>query len=144
MLDLLRTADTYDLRRSVLRDGTISDGVTFEGDDDLDTVHFGWRLNGNVVGISTFMLRSYYVRPSIRAFQLRGMATAPSVRGTGIGSQLLLAGLDHCRQQGAEAVWARSRDGAVGFYELHGFTGIGDPYVDAETGLGHHDVFLTL
>ncbi|HUF98309.1 MAG TPA: GNAT family N-acetyltransferase [Ilumatobacter sp.] len=144
MLEQLRTADTFALRKAILRDGTTSDVVTFEGDDDIDTVHLGWRVNGNVVAISTWMVRSYYLRPSLAAYQLRGMATDPSVRGTGIGSQLLLAGLDHCRQNHAEAVWARARDAAVAFYEAHGFSVVGDGYVDGETGVEHHDVFLVL
>ena len=144
MIDRLTTAETYALRQSVLRDGTTSDVVTFEGDDDPDTVHLGWRHEGDVLAISTWMHRSYYVRPAVDAYQLRGMATAPSIRGTGIGSQVLLAGIEHCRHHRAQAVWARARDSAVEFYEAHGFDVVGDGYVDGETGEPHHDMFVVL
>ena len=144
MIERLTTAETYSLRRSVLRNGTPSDVVEFEGDDDPGTVHLGWRVDGEVVAISTWMRRSYYVRPAIDAFQLRGMVTSPSIRGTGVGSQVLLAGLDNCRASGAQAVWARARDSAVEFYEAHGFGVVGDGYVDCETGEPHHDMFLVL
>jgi predicted GNAT family N-acyltransferase len=144
MIQQLTTAETYPLRKSVLRDGTQSDVVEFEGDDDPDTVHLGWRVGGEVVAISTWMHRSYYVRPFIDAYQLRGMVTSPSIRGTGVGSKVLLAGLDHCRSRGAQAVWARARDSAVQFYEAHGFGVVGDGYIDGETGEPHHDMFLLI
>ncbi len=144
MIERLTTAETYSLRQSVLRDGTRSDVVEFEGDNDPDTVHLGWRVEGEVVAISTWMHRSYYVRPAIDSYQLRGMVTSPSIRGTGVGSQVLLAGLELCRESGAEAVWARARDSAVEFYEAHGFEVVGDGYVDGETGEPHHDMFLVL
>ncbi len=142
MIERLTTADTFALRQSVLRDGTPSNVVAFEGDDDPETVHLGWRVDGRVVGISTWMHRSYYVRPSVDAYQLRGMVTDPSIRGTGIGSKLLIAGLAYCRQQGAQGVWARARDTALEFYEAHGFSIVGDGYIDGETGEAHHDMFM--
>lgn len=144
MIVRLDSAETHALRTSVLRNGTPSDVVTFEGDDDPDTVHLGWRADDAVLAISTWMHRSYYVRPSLDAYQLRGMVTALSIRGTGIGSKLLREGIELCTTRGAEAVWARARDSAIEFYEAHGFSVVGDGYVDGETGEPHHDMFLVI
>lgn len=132
----LTAEQTHPLRRSVLRDGTPSDVVVFDGDDDAATFHLG--VIGpadDVVAISSWMRRPFDDEPA--AYQLRGMATAPSVRGTGVGAQLLGAGLAECAARGASVVWARSRVTALEFYLRHGFTTVGDEYVDATTGLPH-------
>jgi predicted GNAT family N-acyltransferase len=68
------------------------------------------------------------------------MATVDSMRGSGLGARLLLAGIEQCRAAGATLVWARARDAALGFYARHGFTTVGPGYVDLTTGLPHHDV----
>jgi GNAT superfamily N-acetyltransferase len=136
--------DTHPLRRRVLRDGTPSDVVTFDGDDLVTTFHLGCRSNGALVGIATWMRVAYPDRPADPAFQLRGMATDPTRQGTGIGEALLLAGLRRCREEGATFVWARARDTALGFYEREGFEPVGLGYVDLTTQLPHHDVVREL
>jgi thiamine transport system ATP-binding protein len=140
----IAAADTHPLRRSVLRDGTPSDVVTFDGDDLVTTFHLGCRRDGDLVSIATWMRVAYPDRPADAAFQLRGMATDPTSQGTGIGEALLLAGLQRCRDEGATLVWARARDTALGFYERHGFEAVGLGYVDLTTQLPHHDVIREL
>ena len=50
--------DTHELRRSVLRDGTPSDQVEWNGDDEPTTFHLGVRLDeGTIVAISTWLAR---------------------------------------------------------------------------------------
>ena len=140
----LRPAETHALRRTVLRTGTPSDEVVFEGDELDTTFHLGLRDGDEVVAISTWVERPYPDRPGDRGFQLRGMATVEEMRGTGRGAQLLDAGIERCRASGAVLVWARARDAALAFYERHGFTPVGLGYVDLTTGLPHHDVIKPL
>ncbi len=138
----ISAADTHDLRRRVLRDGTASDIVGFEGDDDPETFHLGARDRGGVVvAISTWLRRPSPARPDLSAHQLRGMAIGPALQGTGIGSRLLAAGIDRCASAGSALVWARARTSALEFYVRHGFELDGDEYVDPTTGLPHIDVF---
>lgn len=92
------------------------------------------------VAISTWVPRRHPDHPALEGFQLRGMATDPSVRGTGCGALVLHAGLDQARQRGAELVWARARDTALEFYLAHGFVTFGPGYTDLATALPHHDV----
>lgn len=141
----LTAQDTHRLRRSVLRSGTSATEVRFDGDDRAGTVHLGVSVAGTVVAISSWFSRPYPGEPDRAAMQLRGMATDPSVRSTGLGALLLAAGLEHAVSLGTELVWARARDTALGFYARHGFETRGDGYVDPATGLAHHDVvrFLT-
>lgn len=137
----LTAEETHPLRRRVLRDGTRSDVLVFDGDELADTFHLGYRTaDGALVGIATWMLRAYPDRPAVVGYQLRGMATDPAHRGAGAAAAMLAAGLDRCRSLGAGLVWARARDTALGFYERHGFTTVGLGYTDLTTGLPHHDI----
>jgi predicted GNAT family N-acyltransferase len=138
-------AATHDLRRRVLREGTPSDAVVWDGDDDAATFHLGARAeDGRVVAISTWIRRRYPDRPADDAVQLRGMATDPAVRGTGVGARLLVAGLTRCADAGATLVWARARATAVPFYTRHGFAPAGPEYTDLTTGLPHRDILRPL
>jgi predicted GNAT family N-acyltransferase len=145
-LDLveLRPEETHALRRAVLRTGTPSEEVVFDGDELESTFHLGIREDDDIVAISTWMERPYPDRPGERAFQLRGMATVETLRGSGLGARLLDAGIERCRSAGAALLWARARDAALPFYERHGFTRVGLGYVDLTTGLPHHDVIKPL
>jgi predicted GNAT family N-acyltransferase len=141
---VLTSEQTHPLRRLVLRQGTPSDEVRFDDDARPGTMHLGVEQAGEVVAISTWIQRAHPDHPALRGVQLRGMATAPAVRGRGLGSVLLLAGLESMRSSGAELVWARARDTALPFYERHGFTVFGRGYVDLTTAVPHHDIVLTL
>ena len=137
----LQAEDTHPLRRAVLRTGTPSDDVVFDGDELDTTFHLGMRAaDGALVAISTWLQRPYPDRPGDPAFQLRGMATVEALRGEGLGASMLAAGIERCRAAGAVLVWARARDAALPFYARHGFTAIGLGYVDLTTALSHHDV----
>jgi predicted GNAT family N-acyltransferase len=135
------TADqTHELRRTELRGGRGGDAVVFDGDDEPTTFHLGVSVADELVSISTWMLRRYPDLPQHAGHQLRGMATRPSARGSGVSSTLLRAGLRRCSEQGSIVVWARSRVTALAFYERHGFEPRGHEYVDLTTGLPHRDI----
>lgn len=140
----LAASDTHELRRRVLRDGTSSDKVVWEGDELDSTFHLGLRIDDELVAISSWMAVAYPDRPAVPGFQLRGMATAPERRGRGLGARLLAAGVERCRERGAGLIWARARDTALTFYEAHGFVAVGPGYIDLTTGLPHHDVIREL
>jgi N-acetylglutamate synthase-like GNAT family acetyltransferase len=76
--------------------------------------------------------------------QLRGMAVAQRLQGSGVGATLLAAGIELAKGQSCTYVWARARDNALYFYERRGFETVGDQFIDEATGLGHHLVVQTL
>ena len=139
----LAARDTHPLRMAVLRDGTASDEVVFDGDELATTFHLGMRDDGQLIAISSWMERRHPDFPTRPGYQLRGMATDPARRGTGAGALLLTAGVERCRARGAALVWARARMSALGFYTRHGFETRGPTYVDPTTGLPHTDIVLT-
>jgi len=136
----LDAAETHPLRLAVLRTGTPSNVVTFDGDDRPGTVHLGVRDGDTIVAVSTWIPTTYEGEPAV---QLRGMATAEHRRGGGLGALLLEAGCERAATV-APLVWARARDAALDFYRHHGFTVVGDGFVDDTTGLAHHLIIRRL
>lgn len=137
-------AATHDLRARVLRSGTSSSAVVFAEDALADTVHLGAELDGNLVAISTWIVRPHPDDHATPGRQVRGMATDPARRGQGHGSRLLLAGLARARDEGADIVWANARTTSLDFYVRHGFHVEGDDFVTADTGLAHRRIALRL
>jgi GNAT superfamily N-acetyltransferase len=69
-------------------------------------------------------------------FRLRGMTTAPSIRGTGLGRMLVDALIDRVRSDGGDSVWCAARVEAAGFYDKLRFERVSEEY-EVE-GLGPH------
>ena len=63
------------------------------------------------------------------------MAVRRKMRGSGIGSRLLLALMQQAQRRGDTAVVLHAQLSAVGFYERHGYTPEGDVFMDA--GIEH-------
>lgn len=70
-------------------------------------------------------------------WQVRQVAVAPHVRGTGIGRVLMLAVQRRARQEGASILMLNSRDTAIEFYERFGFECAGEAYVSELTHIPH-------
>ena len=137
----LSPEQTYPLRLAVLRHDTPTKDVAFAEDSDPGAVHLGLRIEGELVATSTWIPRPHDGEPAI---QLRGMATARSLQGTGLGGELLEAGCARAAETGVALVWARARDAALAFYLRHGFEVAGDGFIDATTNLPHHLVVRRL
>jgi GNAT superfamily N-acetyltransferase len=140
----LTAAQTHPLRGAVLRSDTPSRDVRFPEDDLPGTVHLGVEVDGELVAVSTWVSRRHPDHAALDGVQVRGMATAPEVRGQGYGGLVLERGIERAAAGGAELVWARARDTALAFYERHGFTVFGRGYVDLTTQLPHHDIIRRL
>lgn len=140
---VISAADTFALRRAVLRSDTASTEVNFDGDDTAVHLAACDPANGNIVAISSWYQRN---RPqqSTTGLQLRGMASSPEFRGAGAAQALLFAGIELGRTLHVDEIWARARDTALGFYLKHQFTSNEPGYVDNHTGLPHHDVVRPL
>ena len=137
----LLAEETHPLRLAVLRHDTPTKDVSFAEDTDTGAIHLGIRIAGELVAVSTWIPRPHNCQPAI---QLRGMATAQHLQGTGIGGHLLEAGCALADAAGKQLVWARARDTALDFYLRHGFVVEGEGFIDAPTNLPHHLVVRTL
>jgi GNAT superfamily N-acetyltransferase len=132
----IAAAETWPLRKRVLRPATEGDAVVLGGDDDPRALHVGARTApGEIVGIATISPQPRPWAPERQdAWRLRGMATAEGLRGMGVGALVLEAAVRHAREHGAAWVWCNARTGALSFYERAGFTAAGGRYVDPRLG----------
>lgn len=69
--------------------------------------------------------------------QLRQLAVAEAVRGTGVG-RLLVTRLEQCAvEEGTREVWLSARDSAFGFYRALGYDFVGAEFISELTGIPH-------
>lgn len=141
--------DVRPLRTRVLRpDWPAGRLLTFAEDDETTTVHVAAETDGTVVGVGTVYpqpppktLRGTLPAEAFApraAWQLRGMATAEAVRGTGVGADVLAGCVEAIRASGARFAWCNARLGAVGFYERAGWEAVGHGF--DVPGVGPHVV----
>lgn len=124
------------LRRAVLRPGSPDEELVYAGDDDPDAGHVAAYIGDEVAGIASVTRQPY--DGVATAWRLRGMATAPAARGTGLGALLLAACVDHVAEHGGTLLWCNARTPALGFYERFGFEAAGEEF--DIPGIGPHYV----
>jgi predicted GNAT family N-acyltransferase len=127
---------TYELRGAVLRPN--GGEITWAGDEDPATFHLAARTAGDrVVGVVRFSPAPCPWRPLAAApWQLRGMATDATVRGSGAGRALIEDGMARVAARGGDLVWCDARTTAAGFYERMGFAVVTDEF--DKPGIGPH------
>ena len=143
-VERLTIEDIMSLRVRVLRKGTPTTHCNYPEDAYPDVVHLGIVDNGQCIATSTWFMKPCPEREGATAMQLKGMAVDDDLQIGGLGRALIHAGIDHARNVGAQLVWARARDSALGFYEKCGFTVAGDGFIDEPTGMPHHIVVHSL
>lgn len=122
--------ETAELRRQVLRGGR---PVALPGDTE-PAFHVGVFEGGELVGTGNVRVEPAPWAPDRPAWRLRGMATAPSHRGQGVGAVVLGALMAHARAHGGGLLWCHARTPARTFYERAGLVTRGEPWVDPEIG----------
>jgi GNAT superfamily N-acetyltransferase len=118
----ISAAETIDIRWLILRPGFPRETAVFVGDDSPTAKHFGGFTNGHLVGVASIYQALSPDRPDVpRAWQLRGMATLPEVRGLGVGKALVAACEQSVRDAGDSFLWCNARVPAIPFYQRLGW-----------------------
>jgi GNAT superfamily N-acetyltransferase len=120
--------EVVDLRHAVLRVGLARETAVFPGDDAPTAMHFVAEEAGQIVGCVTLHLNSWHNEP---AWQLRGMAVAPTHQSRGIGTGLLAAAEKAVVHAGANLprlLWCNARVPASEFYRRHGWQVVSDTF----------------
>jgi GNAT superfamily N-acetyltransferase len=131
---VITAAETLPLRQAVLRPGRPLEAARFPGEGAPETRHFGAFREGRLLGIASLFPVEMPERPGVRAFQLRGMATAPEARGSGLGRALIAACVAHGRVCGVELLWCNARTSALGFYRKLGWETLGQEFEIPDVG----------
>ena len=140
-IDRVQAADTWELRRAVLRPHQSPDQLALADDDRPSTGSFaaidGY---GRIVGTGRVGLEAppSSLRgevPEVQAaWRLRGMATREDVRRAGIGSSVLGRIIRHVADHGGGLLWCNARVPALALYQRAGFTGHGSVWEDPDIG----------
>ncbi len=126
-VERVEAAMVLPLRGAILRPGLPLAQAAYPEDDDPANLHLAaLDESGHVVGCCTWLPEPWEGRP---AWRLRGMATDPGVRGSGVGGALIRRGLDEAVVAGAEVAWCNARTVALGFYRHFGFETVGEEFL---------------
>lgn len=136
----ISAAQTRPVRQRVLRPNQPIEELVYPGDDDDRSFHLG-AINAEDEILA--ILSMYFdPRPGTNepGWRIRGMASIPEVRGTGMGRQLVEAARDRVWESQRIAIWCNARESAFGFYEKLGFQIVGEMF--EIQGIGPHAVMV--
>ncbi len=120
LIERVTAKDCYGLRESILRPGQPKVNWTFDADDDPRTIHLAMK-DGSEVGAIVSLLPE---EKEGCTWRLRGMAVKDSLRGEGVGQQLLVALLAMVD----EPIWCTVRKNVQEFYMKNGFEIFGEAF----------------
>ncbi len=104
------------------------DACAIEPDSLITTFHIGATKNSEIVGTSTLIAQKNKKFETPRQYRLRAMATAPSVRGEGVGAKIIEQIIKELKEREVELLWCDARIIATGFYERQSFETKGEIY----------------
>ncbi len=114
-----RFDEILQLRYDVLRAGLPPEAAVFDGDYEPTSRHYGAFADNRNVGCATLHLNHWLDEP---AWQLRGMATAPDFRGSGVGRAILaFVESDVFNSHSVHLLWCNARVPAAKFYQRLGW-----------------------
>ena len=122
------------IRLAVLRPLGPGSDVAYPGDASERARHFGAFADDTLVAVATFLPEPCPGPDATDPWRLRGMATLRSVRGRGVGGQLLRYGVERVLRLGATLIWCYGRTPARAFYERHGFRALGQEFALPHSG----------
>lgn len=129
-------ADTRALRQEVLRPHQTVEELA--GHEPAGAVAFGAFQGSELVAVGL-------IGPDGEPgdWRVRGMASAPQVRGRGAGSAILHALVQHAIAHGATRVWCNVRTRALTLYQRAGFVVASDEFEPPDIG-PHYRVELSV
>ncbi len=122
----IKAEDTYNLRLKILK--TCDEyQYKYQGDFNMNTVHFGAFKNVNLIGIVSLMKarNNSFIESQM---QLRGMAIDIEYQEKNIGKFLIEQCNKHCKTNKIDLIWCNARELAIGFYKKQGFMIKGDSF----------------
>lgn len=117
----IEAESTFPVRHCVLRSGKPLSSCYFEGDKNVNTVHFGVFEKDELLGVASFFAIKNIFFQKEKQFQLRGMAILAHHQNKGLGKILLQSCESYLLKNRAELIWFNARESAIGFYRSLGY-----------------------
>ncbi len=136
----INAESTFVVRQPVLRAGKPIETCKFDGDDLDTTVHFGYYIDENLVGIASVFRKSSNLFSEVNQYQLRGMAVLASHQKMGIGAHLFNRCKEYSKSQENAILWFNARTSAIAFYKNLNCKIVSEPFTIEE--VGEHYIML--
>ncbi len=145
MIRFIESAQTFPIRKRVLRNHLENPVLDFEGDNEKTTFHLGYFSENELVGIVSILKRDFenLDTKTDGALQLRGMAINPENQNQKIGKALLNESEFQAQQRGYELIWCNARERALLFYQKNGYQIIEDAFEIPMIG-SHYKMYKVL
>lgn len=118
-------AATHSLRQTILRPHQSLEEMDWPGDDHPEAIHLVAFEHNDAVGMVSFFPLARTGSAAHKSYRLRGMGVVEPRRSAGVGTALLDRGVSLVSEDGGDEIWCNAREGAVPFYQRHGFTTVG-------------------
>lgn len=137
ILKKVKSIDLYPFRNKVLRNNKGIQYCKFEGDENIDSVHFAVFNHNSIVGGVSLIKNGTNKIKSLNNIQLRGMGVYEAFQKNKIGTLLIEKVELYCIKNNIEFIWMNARLEATAFYLKNGYTktkksfnieGIGEHY----------------
>ena len=122
-------AEMYELRRRIFLDELERDREIETDEHDSTAQHLVAVQNSQVIGT----LRLYLLPGVPRDIKIGRVAVRSDLRGQGIGRALMEAAKEWSMVQGYDSCYLHAQIAVTGFYELFGYKGEGDVFMEAGT-----------
>jgi predicted GNAT family N-acyltransferase len=131
----IRATETHKLRHLVLRPQEPLSSCIYPHDTELDTLHIGGFLDGELIGVGSILPEARQHASQPIGWRIRGMAVRDDARRTGAGSKILQALIDYAGVHTLPAeIWCNGRTHVLSFYARFGFAQEGDSFDIPGTG----------
>jgi len=118
-------AATHSMRLAILRPHQSLEEMDWPGDDHPEAIHLVAYDVDEPVGMVTFFPLARTGSAAHKSYRLRGMGVVEHHRSAGVGTILLERGVSLVSEHAGDEIWCHARQGAVPFYQGHGFTTVG-------------------
>lgn len=135
--------ETFLVRQAVLRTGKPIETCFFDGDDLLQTKHFGILIDQKIIGVVSVFQNKNTNFNNPNQYQIRGMAILSEHQNKGYGKLLVMQCETHISKTNNSIAWFNARENAIGFYEKLGYKTFGIPYNIQDLGI-HFLMFKNL
>lgn len=128
------------VRAEVLRPHWTPMQCSWPMDNDPRTLHLGGYIDDELAGVASFIAEPHGDLPHELEIEpeslmkLRGMATRAKYQGSGVGSAVLVHGMEELQRRGLSHLWCNARKTAVPFYRKHGWVTWGDEFDNPPVG----------